>query len=119
MNLGSTIVGVIIIIICIVPFILMNRSRKKRENKMLISLKKIAEEHKGKINQHEFCGDFVIGIDENKNFVFFFKQKKEKAISQFVDLSEIEICKALKSTRTFKNLNIIERVELSYLYAYK
>lgn len=119
MDLGSTIVGTIILVICIVPFVIMHYNSVKKENKMLQSLNEIAQQHNCNISQHEFCGDFVIGLDENKNFVFFFKQKKEKAISQFVDLSEIQTCKAVKSTRTIKSkdgdVRIPERVVLSYI----
>lgn len=123
MDLGSVIVGTIILAFCIVPFVIMHYNSVKKENKMLQSLNEIAQQHNCKISQHEFCGDFVIGLDENINFVFFFKQKKEEAISRFVDLSEIQYCKAVKSTRTIQskdgNISIPDRVELSYIPANK
>lgn len=118
MDWGTTIVGLIMILICIVPFVIMYYNRVKKENKMLQSINEIAQQHNCKIGQHEFCGDYVMGIDENRNFVFFFKQKKEEAISQFVDLSEIQTCQMVKKTRNVKNdigsLGFIERVELSF-----
>ncbi|MBX2928524.1 MAG: hypothetical protein KF852_11860 [Saprospiraceae bacterium] len=118
MDWGTAIVGLISILICIVPFVIMYYNRIKKENKMLQSLNEIAQQHNCKIGQHEFCGDFILGIDENRNFVFFFKQKKEEAISQFVDLSEIQTCQAVKKTRNVKNdigsLGFIERVELRF-----
>ncbi len=119
MDLGSTIIGAILIAICVVPVILMNRNNKKREKKALQSLISIATEHNCIISKHEICSDFVIGIDEIKNYVFFFKQKKEEAISQFVDLAEIKISKAVKSTRAAKskneNITITEKVKLSFI----
>jgi ABC-type glycerol-3-phosphate transport system permease component len=118
MDWGTAIVGLISILICIVPFVIMYYKRIKKENKMLQSLNEIAQQHHCKINQHEFCGDFVLGIDENRKFVFFFKHKKEEEISQFVDLSEIQICQVVKIPRhannNIGNLNFIERVELSF-----
>lgn len=118
MDWGTAIVGLISILICIVPFVIMYYNRVKKENKMLQSLNEIAQQHNCKIGQHEFCGDYVMGIDENRNFVFFFKQKKEDAISQFIDLSEVQICQVVKKTRNVKNdigsLGFIERVELSF-----
>jgi ABC-type glycerol-3-phosphate transport system permease component len=118
MDWGTAIVGLISILICIVPFVIMYYNRVKKENKMLQSLNEIAQQHNCKIGQHEFCGDYVMGIDENRNFVFFFKQKKEEAISQFVDLSEIQNCQTVKKTRNVKkdigSLGFIERVELSF-----
>lgn len=118
MDWGTAIVGLISILICIIPFVIMHYNRVKKENKMLLSLKENAQQHNCNISQHEFCGDFVLGIDESRNLVFFFKQKKEEAISQFVDLAEIQTCQVVKKTRNVKNdvgnLSIIERVEFSF-----
>lgn len=123
MDLGVTIIGAILIAICIVPIILMGRNRKKTEKKAFQSLINIANQQSCIINKHEICGDFVLGIDENRNFVFFFKQKKEEAISKFVDLSEVHICQAVKKTRNVKidkeNHSIIERVDLSFILTNK
>lgn len=119
MDWGTAIVGLIIILICMTPFVIMHYNRVKKEGKMLHSLKENAKQLNCNISQHEFCGDFVLGIDESRNFVFFFKQKKEEAISQFVDLAEIQICQVVKKTRNIKNdigsLGFIERVELSFI----
>lgn len=110
--------GLIVILICIMPFVIIHYNRIKKEHKMLHLLNEIAHQHNCKISLHEFCGDFVLGIDEIRNLVFFFKQKKEEAISQFVDLSEIQTCQVVKKTRNVKNdignISIIERVELSF-----
>lgn len=118
MDWGTAIIWLIMILICIVPFVIMHYNRVKKENKMLHSLKENAQQQNCKISQHEFCGDYVMGIDESRNFVFFFKQKKEEAISQFVDLAEIQTCQVVKKTRNVKNdigsLGFIERVELSF-----
>ena len=119
MDWGTAIVGLISILICIIPFVIMHYNRVKKENKMLLSLKENAQQHNCNISQHEFCGDFVLGIDESRNFVFFFKQKKEEAISQFVDLAEIQTCQVVKKTRDMKNstssLYSTQRLELSFL----
>jgi hypothetical protein len=119
MNLEITIIGIILSAICIVPLVIMHYNRTKKENKRLQYLNDIAIQHNCKISKHEFCGDFVIGIDESRNFVFFFKNKNEDIISQFVDLSDIKTCKVIKNTKTIKteneNVIIIERLELSFL----
>lgn len=90
----------------------------KRQNKMLQSLNQLAKENNCKINTYEFCSDFVLGIDESKNFVLFYKLKNEESTSLFVDLAEIQTCQVVKKTRNVKNdigsLGFIERVELSF-----
>lgn len=115
----SAIIGAILLAIFIVPLLIMNYNRVRKENIKLQSLNEFALLHNCKISQHEFCGDFVIGLDENRKYVFFFKQKKEDIISQFVDLSGIHSCQVYKKTRTIECKNedvvIMERVELRFL----
>ena len=119
MDLVSAIIGAILLSIFIVPLVILNYNRVRKENIKLQSLNEFALHHNGKISQHEFCGDFVIGFDENRKYVFFFKQKNEAVISQFVDLSEILNCQVIKKTRTIEtkneNLVIMERIELSFV----
>jgi hypothetical protein len=120
---GTTIVGLVAVLIFVVPFVLIFYNRTKKEKKMLKSLNDIAQQNNCTLSQHEFCGDFAFGIDESRNFVFFFKQKKDEAIAQFIDLSEIQACHAIKKTRTVKNnkesVIITERLELNFVPANK
>jgi|SRR5690606_3456478 len=119
MDLGTAIVGLILIFICVIPFVIMYNNRVKKENKILQLLHEFAQQHNCKISQHEFCGDFVLGIDNSSNFVFFCKQKKEEVIFQFVPLSEVHICQVVKKTRNIKSdmetPSIIDKVELSFI----
>lgn len=118
MNSGTTIVGLIMVLICIIPFVIMSYNKKSKQRKMLKSLNDIAKQQQCSINQHEFCGDYIIGIDEKRNFVFFFKQKNETSVSQYIDLSEIQSCQAVMKSRNLKynteNVSIIEHVALSF-----
>lgn len=115
MDWGTALVGVISILICIVPFVGMYYKRVKNKNKMLQSLKVLEDKTDCKISHHEFCGDFVLGIDETRNYVFFFKQKKEEAISKFVDLSEVQACQVVKNKRNIEKVSFTERVELNFI----
>ncbi|MCK9290593.1 MAG: hypothetical protein WCR58_09405 [Bacteroidales bacterium] len=119
MDLGMTIVVLVIILLCIMPFVIMHYNKVNKKKKMLQSLTKIAQQHNCTISQHEFCSDFVLGIDESRNFVFFFKQTKEESISEFVDLSETRMCQAVKQARNVNSgsssYSIIKRVELLFL----
>jgi hypothetical protein len=123
MDSGSAIIGAILLAIFIVPLVIMHYNRVKKENKKVQFLNEIALQHNSKISQHEFCGDFVIGLDETRYFVFFLKEKKEDVFSQFVDLSGIQTCHVVKKTRTMESKKehvvITEGVELSFLPANK
>jgi len=115
----TAIIGLIVILLCISPIIVMVQYRAKKTKKMLQLLEKIAQQQNCKISQHEFCSDFVLGIDEVKKFVFFHKYGKENSISQYVDLSKIQTCKVIRESRNIKvgneSASIINRLELSFI----
>ena len=119
MDWGTAIIGIVTMALCTLPFVIDYRNRNKREKLLLLSLKNTAQQQNCQISQYESCGDFSIGLDEHKNFVFFIKQMKESAISQYADLSEFHACQAAKKTRTLKkkegNVSITERVELCFI----
>jgi len=115
----TAIIGLIVILVCISPIIIMVRFRAQKTKKMLQSLKKVAQQQNCKISQHEFFSDFVLGIDEVKKFVFFYKHGKENSISQYVDLAKIQTCKVVKQSKNIKlgsdSVSVISRLELSFI----
>lgn len=119
MDLGSAIIGAILIAICIVPLFLISQNRKGREKKSLQSLISIANQQNCTISNSEICGDFVIGIDENKKFVFYFKQLNDKIIERCINLAEIQKCAVKNTFRTVAgkkgNQNVIDKLELSFI----
>lgn len=118
MDLGTAIVGAICAALCIFPFVLMNRNRKKSERHILLSLKNSASQHNSQLSQHELHGHFAIGVDQTNKFVYFYHQNKGKINEQFIDLSEIESCKAVNTHRVVSNRDgdqkIIERLDLCF-----
>lgn len=119
MELGSTIIGAIFIALCIVPVIFMSQRRNKRKKQMLQSILKSASHQNCNISRYEFCGDFGIGMDELKNFVFFYRQTKDKSTEKTVDLSMIQNCKLINAGRTLKSKNgnqtVIDRLDLLFI----
>ena len=119
MDLGVSIVGAILIAICVVPFIIMSQNRKKKERKTLQLLTNISNQQNCIISQYEICGDFIIGIDETKYFVFFFKQFKGKVVEQYLNLAEIQSCKVKNTVRNVSIKNdsytVIDKIELNFI----
>ncbi|QXP78172.1 MULTISPECIES: hypothetical protein [Winogradskyella] len=103
MNLGITIIGVIGVACCTLPFILTNISRNKKGKEILKVLKNVAEKHQAKITKHEICGAYAIGIDESKKAVSFVSKNKEEIVSQYVDLSTIKSCEISRVNRISAN----------------
>lgn len=118
MDLKTAILWLMVIFIGLIPFVIAYYKMKKKGSKMLNHLKESAAQYGCSISQHEFCGNFIVGIDDKKHFVFFFKQKNEETFSKFVDLSDIQSCQVIKKSRNVKNdrgsFTVIERIDLAF-----
>lgn len=119
MNTGSTLVGIILAIVCIVPFIILNQQSRKKKKNRLKSLRINAHKVDCKIDTHEFCGDYLIGIDNEKKVLFFNKETKEKTEENHINLSQFKECtictryqEATSKTQTFKE---IDQLYLSFI----
>lgn len=117
MNLGSTFVGIILAIICILPFIILNQQRKNKKKNRLKALSINAKKIECKIHTHEFCGDYLIGIDNEKGILFF--NKKEKTEDDSVTLSqfrECNICTRYQDVKTKdQKFKEVEQLYLSFI----
>ncbi len=119
MELGSVLSGAFVIVVCALPFIMMSKNRKKKEKQLLQSLSAVADQNNCRIEQHELFGNFVIGIDESKNFVFFYRLVKDKETTQAIDLGKIEKCRVINTSRKVKHdgksQDVIDKLELGFL----
>tara|TARA_R110002049_G_scaffold126208_2_gene282150 strand:- start:3635 stop:4123 length:489 start_codon:yes stop_codon:yes gene_type:complete len=119
MDQESAFVGAVIAALCILPFVLILRSKKKAEKEMLNALKEIANRYSCTIATYEYSGDFIIGMDIAKNYVFFYKKTKTYEDEQAINLAEFQDCKILKSTNTSRNnksnFSAINRLDLNFL----
>jgi hypothetical protein len=118
METGSTLIGLAMIVLCTLPFIFLNRSRKKREKQMTMSLEDIARQHHCNITRKDLLSDSVIGMDERKHFVFFYKKTKEKELQQSVNLADIKKCRVMNVNRPLggsdSNQKVTDRLYLSF-----
>lgn len=113
MDLGTIIIGIICIAICVLPFVLMSRNKKKKEKELLTSLKDFAKQHDSEITQHEIAENFAIGLDNSKNTICFLQKTKQEVNLQFVDLNTIKNCEISTINRTLtKNETEVDRLNL-------
>lgn len=94
MDLGTFIVGMVMLAACIVPFALMAQNRKKRKEQLLFSLKKIAEGKSSTVTHYEVCGDAIMGWDESKLQLFYYQKSSHKERRIAVDLTKMISCEA-------------------------
>ncbi len=119
MDLVNFLVLAIALGILISPLLLLSRNRKKREKKMLQLVADIAQKHKCKIAYHDFCGDFVIGFDDAKSYVFFYKKEDDKASEIFVNLADFQKCTIINIGKSvvnkLGNYKVIDLLALNFV----
>ena len=76
------------------------------------SLIAMAEHHNCRVGQHEFCGNYALGMDEAGRFVFFHKQVKEQVEEKAIDLLDIKACKPTNIGRKVAGDRVVERLGL-------
>ena len=117
MDIGTAIIGAISIAIFASPFAITGLGRKKKEKKLMQALSNLAKQHNGTIHQHDFSGEFVIGIDETANYIYFFKNMKDKEVAHAINLASIQNCKVINKSSTINNkghnYKVTELLELS------
>jgi len=118
MDLGTTVIGAIFLAFCVVPFVLITQGGKKIEKQLLKKLIALASTKNCTIHKHEVCGELAIGIDNQKKVVFFHNKTQGADIEKTIDLSEIEKCTVLNTSKTIKNKNsshkAIQKLELVF-----
>lgn len=119
MDITSTFVEVILVLICSVPFIILNQQSKKSKKNRLKSLNSEAKKLQCKIDTHEFCGDYLIGIDTEKSVLFFNKKLKEKTEDNSVSLSQVKECNICTEYQDIKtkgqSFKEVEQLYLSFI----
>ena len=116
MDSGTFIVGAVLIALCILPVVITEISRKKREKKLFRLLTSEAEGQNCNITKFEQCCNNIIGLDEANKVLFFIKKRDSVIISRFADLKEIQNCKAHNllgsSDNNGTNYQFTKKVEL-------
>ncbi len=118
MELGTAITAGIMMLICAIPFILIHRSRKKKEKKLLSLISQIAEKSNSTISTFETWQNSIIGLDDQKNLLFYGRMNNNEVnIQRQVDLNQIKSCVINTNYRIVKphevNQRIIDKIELS------
>lgn len=72
---------------------------------MKTKLLALAEQSQAKITISEIMGDSIVGFDEEKKLVFFFKHDKNNENSSLIDLNNVRSCKILNQTKLIKSRN--------------
>lgn len=112
MEQGTLITGLVCILLCITPFVIMAIRKKKANQKIIAELKKTASGYNAELEFIENSRDFAIGLD-CKSKTLLFKTHEEDELPQVFNLTEYEACKQNIVRRKIEGKGtIIERLEL-------
>ena len=118
MDAVSIITAIIVVGIFMLIFILPSMGVKRTQKKMDAKLQTLADKHQAKVSISAILGDSIIGLDEEKKILFFFRLVKDIEMSNVIQLSEIKNCKMLNQTKATKskneNYNQFERIGLQF-----
>lgn len=89
MDLQTTIIGAVLIVLCIVPFVLINKKKKEKQQLMVKQLKAQAITSGCNITRHDLWHNTVIGIDDNAKCLFFFRRTKAGEVQQQAHLASV------------------------------
>lgn len=116
MDLGSALVGFIVMLICCVPFVLMGIAGKQKEKHGYRSLIEKAAQYHCHITQYDIMGNTVIGLDRDHLALFFQKTAKHSHEITHIDLITIRSCRVSTKEQRYaskgKEERLIDRLEL-------
>ncbi len=120
MNIESSILLLIMILVGAIPIVIINKKRKVKEKQFLQTLISLAEKSNSIITEQDKWGDRIIGIDKMTHKMFFIKKTAENESGIEIDLDEMKKCRFINthSVVTFKESSqkVTERLELAFAY---
>lgn len=118
MDLGTTLTAILIAVVCIIPFVIMNKINTRREQRFLQPLFSMAQNHHSKIKQYDTWINAAVGIDHKTGMIFFFKKVNNIETSRQVHLSEIRKCRVKQVTKIAgdesDNFKAIAKIDLAF-----
>ncbi len=123
MNLEIILVGMVILAICIIPFVLMGINKRKKLKVLTDALNGFATKHQCNLSEHEAGGDFIFGLDAQKKVLFFYKNAHHQTSVEKMELVQVKHCRAVtlgsevKSSEGTKRLT--DKIELVFTMSSK
>jgi len=115
---GTILTAVFFLLLCTVPFILMNISHRKKVKQNLLLLNREADKFNLAVTTFNTWGNTSIGMDEKANVVFFTKKTADGDMAHQVALAEAEKCRIANIKRTESDgdhhYSITEKLELVF-----
>ena len=114
MDATSLTIGIILLIVCVLPFIVFSIINSKKRKKRIQNLIQKAKENKATIHEKDDWNQSIIGIDKTNKMLFF--SKKSEEFDKFISINISELLKC-RIERTESKHNVLEKLELELTFA--
>ncbi|KEZ94550.1 hypothetical protein IL45_01305 [Nonlabens ulvanivorans] len=118
METSKVIISITLIIICVLPFLIINGKAKKRAQLIKSTLETKIQKDNKILGDYEVHNSFAIGIDSNNSLIYFYIKKSEMEQFKKIKLTQISTCQVVKVTKRItngkSNYELIERVKLVF-----
>jgi len=113
----GTIIGLVLLLIIVLTVVILNSNKKNKKKQFVQTLFDMAEKSNCKISDNDLWNNTLIGIDKNAHKLFFLRKTEDNSISNEIDLSGIQKCRVINSSRIVTNKEsnhtVIDRLELA------
>jgi len=118
MESGTTIIGLILLLIMVSPFILLSKKKSKGGKQFLSILFDLAKKNNSKISEHELLNNVAVGMDRDAHQLYFIRKKENNNIVNNIDLSEIQKCRLVNTSRKVNykggSYIVVDQLELAF-----
>jgi len=117
----GTIFGLVILIIIVLAVVIVNSNKKNKKKQFVQTLSELAEKSNCKISEYDLWNNTLIGIDKNAHKLFFIRKTEDNSIINEIDLSGIQKCRVINTSRIVTNNEtnhtVIDKLELVLTFA--
>jgi len=114
MDSGTTLTGIIIMVIIIIPFLLMGINAKKQKNRIKKDLENIATKNGCKVGQFDIWKNSAFAIDESEKFLIGYRKTNLETLEFFAVLKDFNSCSIQKSIRNVGDEVVVEHLKLAF-----
>lgn len=115
MDISTTIVGLVLLLLGVVPFVLIRLSIKRKLNKTRLAFQEIAKSKNLNLAICDVNDHVFIGIDKDKSALFYQYQEEGSAASE-ISIKQIKSCQYTENVRVagsnHRNDRFIEQIAL-------
>lgn len=112
MNLVTTITGLVMLGIFVIPVIILSSYNKKKSKNLSAALKEFAAESNCEISEYDINPQFAIGISKPEKQVFFIRKQEgnQDLFRSSISLKQLKNCSLQTQSRTVKLQKSTEKV---------